>query len=133
MELRRIKESEFESAYALLASNGWSKRLHSPAEFASLVSASQIANVAVVNNEIVGFVRALTDGQSNGYLSMLVVTEGRRRQGIGRALVEQILEDNPRITWVLRVGRAGAPEFFSKLGFEFSSLAMERRRASPDA
>lgn len=133
MELRQIKESEFEPAYELLTCNGWSKRIHSLAEFASLVSASQIANVAVVEGEVVGFVRALTDGQSNGYLSMLVVAEERRRQGIGRALVEQVLGVNSRVTWVLRAGRPGAPEFFSRLGFEFSSLAMERRRASPDA
>jgi ribosomal protein S18 acetylase RimI-like enzyme len=133
MELRRIKEPELESTYALLADNGWGKRVQSLAEFASLVSASQVAHVAVVDGEVVGFVRALTDGQSNGYLSMLVVAERCRRQGIGRALVEQVLGANPRVTWVLRAGRSGAPEFFSRLGFEFSSLAMERRRASPDA
>ena len=35
---------------------------------------------------------------------------------------------NTKVTWVLRAGREGASEFFAKLGFEHSSLAMERRR-----
>ena len=51
-------------------------------------------------------------------------------QGIGRALVEHITGDDLRITWVLRAGREGAIEFFAKLGFQVSSVAMERLRDS---
>jgi ribosomal protein S18 acetylase RimI-like enzyme len=70
---------------------------------------------------------------SNGYLSMLVVAPELRRRGIGRALVMHALAANPRGTWVLRAGRDGAAEFFSKLGFQSSTLAMERLRAPPGA
>lgn len=37
--------------------------------------------------------------------------------------------ENTDITWVLRAGREGASEFFSRLGFEPSSIAMERPRS----
>ncbi len=129
MHIRRVHSSELASAYELLAQNGWRERIGSIEQFMSLIEASQIADVAVCDGEVVGFVRAITDGQSNGYLSMLVVAPNHRRRGIGRSLVLHALGTNTQVTWVLRAGREGAKEFFAKLGFEHSSLAMERRRA----
>lgn len=78
--------------------------------------------------QIVGFARGITDGISNGYLSMVVVDGQHRRTGIGRALVEHVMGDNRDITWVLRAGREGAEAFFASLGFETSMIAMERLR-----
>ena len=128
MELRRVQSTELSSAHELLAANGWRARIGSVQQFSSLVEASQVADVAVIEGQVVGFVRAITDGQSNGYLSMLVVASTHRGRGIGRRLVEQAMGTNTKVTWVLRAGREGASEFFAKLGFEHSSLAMERRR-----
>jgi ribosomal protein S18 acetylase RimI-like enzyme len=128
VELHRVRAAEISSAHELLAANGWHERVGSLQQFRSLVAASQVADVAVVEGQVVGFVRAITDGQSNGYLSMLVVAPTHRGRGIGRCLVEQAMGTNPKVTWILRAGRDGASEFFSKLGFERSTLAMERRR-----
>ena len=47
------------------------------------------------------FARAITHGLSNGYLSVVVVGTCRG-QGIGKALVEQIISSDPNMTWVLR-------------------------------
>ena len=129
MELRRIRTSELASAHRLLAENGWRARLGSVQQFGLLVDASQVADVAILEGQVVGFVRAITDRQSNGYLSMLVVAPTHRGKGIGRQLVERAIGADTGVTWVLRAGREGAPEFFAKLGFERSSIAMERRRA----
>lgn len=129
MDYHRVRPSELEEAHELLASNGWHQRIQCIERFRLLVEASQVAEVAVLEGQVVGFVRAITDGQSNGYLSMLVVAPAHRRKGIGRQLVERALGSNAQGTWVLRAGRSGAAEFFASLGFEPSSLAMERRRA----
>jgi ribosomal protein S18 acetylase RimI-like enzyme len=129
VEIRRIRPSELAAVHELLSSNGWRERLGGVERFASLIEASQVADVAVVDGRVVGFVRAITDGQSNGYLSMLAVAADRRRRGLGRALVLHAMGSNVQVTWVLRAGREGAAGFFSRLGFEPSSLAMERRRA----
>jgi ribosomal protein S18 acetylase RimI-like enzyme len=87
--------------------------------------------VAVDEGHIVGFARAITDGLSNGYLSMVVVDEAYRGRGVGTALVERIVGNEPHVTWVLRASRQGAQGFFSKLGFSASSEAMEWVRKIP--
>lgn len=129
MDIRRIQPREIKTVFELLAANGWHARLANIEQFAQLIEASQIAAVAVSAGQVIGFVRAITDGLSNGYLSMLVVAPEHRHQGVGRALVEHALATNPHGTWVLRAGREGAAGFFSRLGFQQSVLAMERPRA----
>jgi len=128
MQLRRIRAAEMQEVHDLLSANGWKHRIGSLQRFVELLEASQVAEVAIIEDRIVGFVRGISDGRSNGYLSMVVVAATHRRKGIGNLLVRHAMGTNPEVTWVLRAGRDGAAEFFAKLGFEHSTLAMERRR-----
>jgi ribosomal protein S18 acetylase RimI-like enzyme len=126
--VRDLLPAETESVRQFLGQHGWGHRTGSPEHFALLIKNSQRTAVAVRGEQIIGFARGITDGLSNGYLSMVVVDDQHRRAGIGRALVEHIMGDNPDITWVLRAGREGAEAFFASLGFETSVIAMERPR-----
>ncbi|WP_236193427.1 GNAT family N-acetyltransferase [Pseudomonas glycinae] len=128
ISIRDLLHTEVEAARQFLERHGWGHRTGTAEHFAQLVQNSQRTAVALSGQQIVGFARGLTDGLSNGYLSMVVVDGQHRRAGIGRALVEQVMGDNPDITWVLRAGREGAEAFFATLGFETSAIAMERLR-----
>ena len=128
MQVRSVTTSDFQAVHHLLVVSGWAHRVGDVEDLERLILASQLAVVAVDDGEVVGFARAITDGISNGYVSMVVVAERHRRRGIGQALVEGLVGSEPNITWVLRAGRTGAAEFFEKLGFSASSTAMERPR-----
>jgi N-acetylglutamate synthase-like GNAT family acetyltransferase len=58
---------------------------------------------------------------------MVAVAAEQRGYGIGRKLVESLMGDDPGITWVLRAA-PGSKDFWEKMGFKGSSVAMERAR-----
>jgi ribosomal protein S18 acetylase RimI-like enzyme len=133
MRVRDVLPSEIEAVRQFLAANGWSHRVGSPEQFAELIPNSQRTAVAVDGSRIVGFARAITDGQSNGYLSMVAVAPENRRKGIGTALVNHVTAGPSSVTWVLRAERPDSAAFFAKLGFSASPVAMQRAREQSDA
>ena len=126
---RPIQTEDYEAVQSLLAENGWATRVSDVKRFRAMIDGADRTVVVLDGERVVGFARALCDGVSNGYISMLAVAEDKRRQGIGRRMVEHLMQgDNSGdITWVLRAGR-DSRVFWERLGFTVSDIAMERVR-----
>ncbi len=129
MEFRSVTPAEYESVRQFLAEVGWQHRVSNPEQFRRMMEKTDRTIVAWDDSRIVGFARALCDGVSNGYISMVAVAADRRGKGIGRKLLEALIKDDLNITWVLRAGR-GSEGFWRKIGFKGSEIAMERVRPS---
>lgn len=127
IEYRKAEPQDFDELRRLLAENGWEKRVADAGRFQKMVENASRTIVAVDDVQIVGFARALCDEVSNGYIGTVVVAESKRGQGIGREMVDHLMGGDPNITWVLRAGR-GSEEFWTKMGFSRSDIAMERNR-----
>jgi GNAT superfamily N-acetyltransferase len=126
---REVQPDDYEAVQIFLAENGWAVRVSNSERFRAMLDGADRTVVALDGSRVVGFARALCDGVSNGYISMVAVAEDVRRQGIGRRLVEQLMHGDTggEITWVLRAGR-DSRGFWEHLGFTASNIAMERVR-----
>jgi GNAT superfamily N-acetyltransferase len=125
---RPIQTDDYAAVQTFLVGNGWSARVSDVERFRAIVASADRTVVALDGGRVVGFARALCDGASNGYISLVAVARDMRRQGIGRRLVETLMqEDSGDITWVLRAGRESRG-FWERLGFKASDIAMERVR-----
>src|SRR5258708_3016391 len=133
IDYRPIAPSDYEAMRQFLTSQGWDRRVSDRERFAKMMARADRTMLALDDGRLVGCARALCDGVSNGYISMLAVAEDRRGQGIGRELVRRLMaaqeagEDEADVTWVLRAGR-GSRGFWEKVGFAGSDIAMERTR-----
>ena len=129
MIFRAVKSEDYEAVRQFLAENGWEKRVADREKFCTMMKNASRAIAAFEGERIVGFARALCDDVSNGYIGTVAVAEDYRGKGVGRALVERLIGDDQNITWVLRAGR-GSADFWKKLGFTVSEVAMEKTRES---
>ena len=127
IEYRAAQTRDYDAVRQFLANNGWGKRVADADRFRTMMENASRTVVAFERGRIVGFARALCDEVSNGYIGTVAVAEGMRGQGIGRDLIQRLMGDDPNITWVLRSGR-GSGEFWRKMGFDVSTVAMERQR-----
>lgn len=123
---RSIRPSDYELVRQLLIDVGWQERVQDIDRFHKMMEGANRTVVAWQGDRVVGFARALFDGASNGYISTVAVATDKQRCGIGGELVKRLIDvDEPeKITWVLRSGR-GSDQFWQKMGFQRSEIAME--------
>jgi predicted N-acetyltransferase YhbS len=127
MEIRPAQPEDYEAVRLFLTEAGWQERVRDSERFRKMMERTNRAVIALDGARVVGFARALCDGISNGYISMVAVAEDYRGRGIGRNLIQSLIGDEPGITWVLRAGH-GSREFWEKMGFKASEVAMEKTR-----
>ena len=130
VEIREPRVDEWGAIQSFLLAEGKGSRLGDRPYFDRLMRGSHKLVVAVdTAGDIVGFARSICDGVSNGYISLMQVRSDRRGLGIGGRILKELVNDDPRVTWVLRAAPESR-EFWTKMGFSPSTWAMERLRKS---
>jgi ribosomal protein S18 acetylase RimI-like enzyme len=112
----------------LFESVGWQHRTRDPERFARMVQGSMYAVSALDGETLVGFVRAISDGAFNGYVSTVAVLPAYQRRGIGRELIRRLLDGRDQIQFVLHADPPVHP-FYLRCGFR-AALDMWRRDRS---
>ena len=111
----------------LFAQAGWDGETKDEARLRQMVENSTLVVTAWDGDRMVGFGRATTDRAFNGQINNVGVTLEYRRRGIGRQIVAAMLQEDPRVTYVLRAD----PEnegFYRELGFDQAERALVYRR-----
>ncbi len=91
---------------------------------------SQVVVFVHEGPELIGFGRALTDGVYQAALYDVVVHPDFQGRGMGRLIVETLLEGLPQRNVILYAA-VGKESFYEKLGFHKMTTAMARFR-DPD-
>jgi GNAT superfamily N-acetyltransferase len=87
-----------------------------------------VAAYRVPDGAMIGYGRAVSDGEQQAYLADVFVVESARGQGIGKALVHAMIEEGPGpyFRWMLHT--LDAHELYRKFGFiEPDGTYMERK------
>jgi GNAT superfamily N-acetyltransferase len=87
-----------------------------------------VAAYRKTDGAMIGYARAVSDGEALAYLADVFVVEEARGQGVGTALVHAMIEEGPgaRFRWLLHT--QDAHELYRRFGFtEPDATYLERR------
>lgn len=90
VEYKSFDKQHLDGAIRLCEAEGWSSYTENPeTTWQALTAPGSHTIVAVESDKLVGFVQLQSDGLIQAHLSVLCVARDRRRNGIGRHLVEE--------------------------------------------
>ena len=118
-----IKKQEFvklEDVLHLYQAVGWTNYTHQPEMLEQALSHSLVIYVALDGDAVVGLIRLVGDGFSSVLVQDLIVLPSYQRQGIGRSLMKEALEDYKDAYQVQLVTEQTEKNvgFYRSLGFE---------------
>jgi GNAT superfamily N-acetyltransferase len=121
------------TVWRFLSSEAYWARWRSKADVHAQVEGAWRVVGAYDHHQMVGFARALSDGVALAYLADVFVLPEHRGQGLGEALVREMVENGPGrgFRWMLHT--ADAHELYRKFGFTTPDSAyMERAEGGED-
>jgi len=111
-----------EDIVALYKSAGWWKESYDPSAIKQLIKGSFAFVVAVDSRsgKAVGMGRIISDRISDAYIQDLVVLSEHRGKGIGKQLVNALLDRclSKGMIWIGLISEPGQDGFYSSLGFK---------------
>lgn len=119
--VRLVDTWDGDDIVSLYRAGGWWREEYDPGSLPKLIRGSFAFAVAVdtQTGHAIGMGRVISDGISDGYIQDLVVLPVCRKKGIGREIVEVLLEAcrNAGITWIGLIAEPDTEAFYRPLGF----------------
>jgi len=118
--IKSASETELLELLSVYQSAGWwDVSTEDYRQINKIIHNSFCFTVAKIDNRIVGMARSISDGISDAYIQDVAVLPEYKGSGIGKLLVEKIIEflQDYRITWIGLIATPGADKFYTKLGF----------------
>ncbi len=119
--VRLVREHPAEAIVRLYRSGGWWRDHYDPAHIPPMILGSFAFAVALDDStgETVGMGRCISDGASDAYIQDVVVDPAFRGQGLGRRLVDRLLEQcrGAGILWIGVIAEPDSVAFYEKAGF----------------
>ncbi|HTU79571.1 MAG TPA: GNAT family N-acetyltransferase [Solirubrobacteraceae bacterium] len=124
MHITDFSAAHLDAVIAMCVDQGWETLSEDPRRtLRSMLAPGALTLVAIDDrDQPVGFAHTLSDGHIQAYLARLLVAEGSRRQGIGRALLEASLRRSGALRLDLIAAEEAAPFYRSLPHHEWSGF-----------
>ena len=117
-EYRRLNMSDIGSIKRLYEEAGWTAYLGDDGRLNRAWDNSLFALGALEENELIGFIRCIGDGEHTVLIQDLLVAEKHQRRGVGRKLMQAVFEKYPDVRQMFVITGADTPAvlFYRALG-----------------
>ena len=119
--IRVPTENQLREIAGLYRAQGWWQAGddESPQLIPRLITGSHCFVVALEGEDIVGMGRAISDGVSDAYIQDLTVRSDYRNQGIGRRILQTLLErlHADGLHWIGLIAEPGSCSLYQRAGF----------------
>ena len=120
ISVRKQDVVKLEDVLHLYQAVGWTNYTNQPQMLEQALSHSLVIYVALDGDAVVGLIRLVGDGFSSVFVQDLIVLPSYQRQGIGRSLMKEALEDYKDAYQVQLVTEQTEKNvgFYRSIGFE---------------
>ena len=116
-----VQSWEEEQIVELYRAGGWWKEGMDQKRINDLIRGSFLFAVAIdiTTGKAVGMGRVISDGVADAYIQDFVVLENWRNLGVGKLILETLLDEcrSRKIAWIGLIAEPGEEDFYSALGF----------------
>ncbi|MBF0100477.1 MAG: GNAT family N-acetyltransferase [Desulfobacterales bacterium] len=113
-------EEELQQLIDLYCDAGWWKPgCRNTIHVQKMIQGSHCFLIAILDHQIIGTGRAISDGGSDAYIQDLTVKQSLRHHDIGTRIVKKIIEHllQQGIEWIGLIAEKNTQVFYEKIGF----------------
>lgn len=120
IEIRFVNSWPEDELVKLYKAGGWWKDTYDKSKLKGLIKGSFAFAVVIDKNQTIGMGRILSDGISDAYIQDLIILPEYRKQGIGKKLVDKLIEycHSKDVKWIALIAEPDQDGFYSSAGFK---------------